>query len=156
MVARIFGWKIILLFCLGTIGALALIALFIPGDPDTPTLPEELFIQEQAARLDPAVESDRQWQQAIVQATAGADADSSLTKIVRAALKAGAFNAASAAANLIQDASLRDKVLSGIATQALGECATLAWGAAALRAMTKAPTQLADQLAVKAGECGRR
>lgn len=153
MAARFLNWKVILLFSLGIVCGLAFIMMFIPSNPASPTLPDELFIQAQAMRLNEEMES--RWQDRIASASkAGSEnQDKSLAAIFDEALAGGAYKAACATASLMKNRRLADKLLAELIGKASAECKSLPWAAAAFSDLTEKEHALAAKILERWQEC---
>lgn len=145
MAARIFGWKFVLLCCLGIVCAVLFLDLFVPDDPDTPTLPEELLRQTQGMRL-----SAGAWQRQI---EAGRNDDSKLAEIVAESLSGSAYEAASVAASLVRSTELRDKLLGDIFRHSIKECASLPFATMSMQEMSVRPADSEKLIQEKWQEC---
>lgn len=146
-------WSIIIWICTGTLAAAVILELLIPKDPDTPTLPRELLIQSQAMRIGLEGETGSGWQDAIAEANTG-NADKLIGK-VDAAIFAGNFNAACAAAALAQGEKLRDKLFTAIGDRAVEQCRLLPYAVFAVDKMSpgKIRSALADRIAARSDIC---
>lgn len=121
-------WKFIIYSCLGVIFALCLVWLFIPADPDTPTLPDELFLRSQA--IEENEDTLRTWQYNLDHASRMFP-DKSQDELIRAAgakaLADGDFGAACVNAMKAPGESLRDSLYAEIFKAACADCANLSW-----------------------------
>lgn len=129
-------WRLIAYTSIGTLCALALIWFFIPSDPDTPTLPDELLLLSQA-RLENAQTEDI-WQYNTDHADRmlpDPEGNTRLAAIAREELKKSEFARACLTIAKIPVPGLRDELYEEIFNEARASCATISWSALAIQNM---------------------
>lgn len=146
-------WKIVIWVFIGTIAAALLLELVIPANRDRPTLSRELLLQSQAMQIGLTGETGSGWHAAIADANSGDAAE--LMQKTEDAVFAGNYNAACAAAELVQSASLRDRLYALIAHSAVEQCASLPYAIFAVNNMQvgDAQEQLYDRVEIRQDLC---
>lgn len=129
-------WRFTIYTTIGTLCALALIWLFIPSDPDTPTLPDELLLISQA-RLENA-QTEGIWRYNTDHAEnllPDPSANARLAAIARQELEKSQFAQACLTIAKIPVPEKRDELYEELFRATRASCETVSWAVLAIRDM---------------------